>query len=122
MKIVRSVLGVILGYLVGAAAGMGVVAWLFGSEAEPTVGPVVAGLAVLLAVLVLAGFLAGTVAGRRRLLHAGIVAGLTALVIVASLAKGPAVEPVWYRVLLLVLGSGAILLGGRLATSIQLRK
>ena len=122
MKTLRSVLGVILGYLVGAAAGLGVVAWLFGGQADPGAGPVIAGLAVLVAVLVLAGFLAGTVAGRRQVLHAGIVAGLSALVIVASLANGAAVEPAWYRVLLLVLGSGAILLGGRLATSIQLRK
>lgn len=122
MKTVRSVLGVVLGYLVAAAAGMGVVSWLFGGDSEPGAGPVVAGLAVFLGILVLAGFLAGMVAGRRQILHAGIVAGLFALVTVASLVNGSAVEPVWYRLLVLVLGSGALLGGGRLSTSAPLRK
>lgn len=122
MQTLRSVLGVILGYLVGAATGMGVVAQLFGGDAEPGVGPVIAGILIFTVAQVLAGFLAGTIAGRRRLLHAGIVAGLFALVTLASLFQGSAVEPAWYRIIVLVVGAGAILLGGRLATSIQLRK
>ncbi len=122
MQTLRSVLGVILGYLVGAATGMGVVASLFGGEGAPGIGPVVAGVLIFALAQVLAGFLAGTVAGRRKVLHAGIVAGLFALVTLASLLKGSAVEPAWYRIIVLVIGAGAILLGGRLSTFIQLRK
>ena len=122
MKTLRSALGVILGYLVGAAAGMGVVAWLFGAEGEPGTGVVSLGILLFAGVQMLAGFLAGTIAGRKRLLHAGIVAGLFALVRVASLVNGSAVEPTWYRLVTLVVGAGAILLGGHLASAIRLRK
>ncbi|MFQ5526589.1 MAG: hypothetical protein ACE5GX_10045 [Thermoanaerobaculia bacterium] len=122
MKTLRSALGVILGYLVGAATGMGVVAQLFGGDAEPGTGAVSLGILVFAVAQVLAGFLAGTIAGRKRLLHAGIVAGLFALVTVASLVKGSAVEPTSYRLIILVVGTGAVLVGGRLARSIRLRK
>jgi len=122
MQTLRSALGVILGYLVGAAAAMAVVTRLFAEEGPPGIGPVIAGVLVLALAQVLAGFLAGTVAGQRPLLHAGIVAGLFALVTVASLLKGSAVEPVWYRTIVLVVGVGATLLGGYLATFVQLRK
>lgn len=122
MKTLRSVLGVVLGYLVCAATGMGVVAWLFGSDVESGIGRRVVGLLVFVATQTLAGFLTATIAGRRRLLHAGIVAGLFALVTLASLLKGSAVEPTWYRIMVLVAGTATILFGGHLATSIRLRK
>lgn len=118
----RSVLGVVLAYLVGVAAGMYVFVWLFGGEAEPGAGPMVVGVLIFAAVQILAGFLAATIAGRKRLLHAGIVAALFALVTLASLLKGSAVEPTWYRIMVLVVGTAAILFGGRLATSIRLRR
>ena len=122
MRTLRSVLGVILGYLTVAAAGMGVVSKLFGGDLQPALGAAAAGILALALAQVLAGFLAATIAGRRRLLHAGIVAGLFALVTVASLINGSAVEPVGFRVIALAVGIGAILFGGRLAASIRLRK
>ncbi len=121
MKTLRSVLGVVLGCLVGAAAGMGVAAWLFAGEARSGIGPWLVAVLLFAAAQTLAGFLAATIAGRRRLLHAGIVAGLFALVTLASLLKGSAVEPSWYRMVVLLVGSAAILLGGHLAAAIPLR-
>ncbi len=122
MKTLRSVLGIVLGCLVGAAAGMGVVTWLFGGDAESGVGPGLVAILVFAVAQTLAGFLAATIAGRRRLLHAGIVAGLFALATLVSLARGSDVGATWYPIMVLVVGTAAILFGGHLATSIRLRK
>lgn len=121
MKTLRSALGIVLGYLFGAAAAMGVVAWLFGGDVGNRAGPWIVGALALASAQTLAGFLAATVAGRRRLLHAGIVAGLFALATLASLLRHSAVEPTWYRIMVLFVGPAAILFGGRLATSFRLR-
>ena len=125
MQTLRSVLGVVLGYLVGTAAGIGIEAWLFGDDLEGEIGPRLLALVVLAGAYALAGFLAATIAGRRRLLHAGIVAGLFALVTLTTLAKvgkGFEVEPTWYAISVLGVGATAILLGGYLATLIRLGK
>jgi hypothetical protein len=122
METLRSVLGVVLGCLIGAATGMGVVTWLFGGDIEGGVGPWLVGILVFAAAQILAGFLAATIAGRRRLLHAGIVAGLFALVRLVEVLKGSAVEPTWYRIMVLLVGTAAILFGGHLAMSIRLRR
>ena len=122
MKTLRSVLGVVLGYLIGAATGMGVAAWLFGGDAKSGVGPWLIAILVFAGAQTLAGFLAATIAGRRRLLHAGIVAGLFALVTLASLIRRSEVGPSWYPIMVLGVGTAAILFGGHLATSIRLRK
>lgn len=122
MKTLRSVLGVVLGCLVGTATGMGLAAWLFGGDAESAVGRWLIATLVFAAALTLAGFLAATIAGRGRLLHAGIVAGLFALATLVSLTRGPGGGPTWYPIMVLGVGSAAILFGGHLATSIHLRR
>ena len=122
MKTLRSVLGIVLGCLVGAAAAMRVATWLFGGDAERGVGPWLVAILVFAAAQTLAGFLAATIAGHRRLLHAGIVAGLFALATLASLTRGSDVGPTWYPIMVLGVGTAAILFGGHLATSIRLRK
>ena len=122
MKTLRSVLGIVLGCLVGAATGMGVATWLFGGDAATGVGPWLVAILVFAVAQTLAGFLAATIAGRRRLLHAGIVAGLFALVTLASLTRGSEVGPTWYPFMVLGVGTAAILFGGHLATAIRLSK
>lgn len=122
MKALRSVLGVVLGCLVGIAAGVGVSAWLFGGDAEDGVGPWLAAVLVFAAAQVLAGFLASTIAGRRRLVHSGIVAGLFALVTLVAIIRRFEIEPSWYWATVLGVGAAAILFGGYLSTLIRLRK
>lgn len=122
MKTLRSVLGVVLGCLVGAAAGVGVSVWLFGSEPGNGAGRWLAAILALVAAQILAGFVAAIIAGRRRLLHAGIVAGLLGLATVAAGLRWFDAEPGWYWATVLGAGGAAILLGGYLATVIHLRK
>lgn len=122
MQTIRSVLGVVLGCLAGVAAGMGVETWLFGEDLVGGVGSRFIAMALFAVAQILAGFLTATVAGRRRLLHAGIVAGLFALITLAWLAKGSEFGPTWYPIVALGVGIAAILVGGNLATSIRLRK
>lgn len=122
MKTLRSVLGVVLGCLVGIAASVGVSAWLFGGDPDDGAGPWFAAILVFAAAQILAGFLASTIAGRRRLAHAGIVASLFALVTLAAIILRFDIEPGWYWVTALCVGAAAILCGGYLATLIRLRK
>jgi hypothetical protein len=122
MKTLRSVLGVVLGLLVGIAAGVGVSVWLFGGESDGGSGPWLAAVLVFALAQILAGFLTATIAGRRRLVHAGIVAGLFALSTVAAIIRRFEIEPGWYWATVVCVGAVAILLGGYLATMIRLRK
>lgn len=122
MQTLRSVLGVTLAYLVAAAAGMSVETWLFRDNVQGGFDARLVALLLLAASHLFAGFLAATIAGRRRLLHAGIVAGLFALVTLALLVRGSILESAWFPVTVLGVGTAAILFGGHLATSVRLRK
>ncbi len=121
MNLVRSLLGILLGYVVCTAAAMAVVGWLFGRPEEPGTGPIVAGLLAFLVASILAGFLSAVVAGRRPLVYAGTVAAIFTVVLVVSLARSSSVEPSWYTLTTLILGVPAILGGGLLAPLVVLR-
>lgn len=122
MKQLRGVLGVVLGLLVGTAGGMAVETWLFAEEPAGVAWRRLIAVALFVAAQLFAGFLAATIAGRRRLWHAGIVAGLFALVTLAWLARGSEFGSSWFPIATLAFGIAAILLGGRLAISIRLSK
>lgn len=121
MTVLRSVLGVILGYVVGAAATMAIGGWLFGSEANPELGPLISGFIALALVYLLAGFLTAVVSGGRWIVP-GILAGVFAIVTTATAIRGVAIEPQWFSFTSVAVGVGSILAGGQLATLVYLRK
>jgi len=122
MKHLRGVLGIVLGLLVGTAGGMAVETWLFAEDPAGFVWRRLVGVTLLVSAQLLAGFLAATIAGRRRLWHAGIVAGLFALVRLAWLVRESEFGSSGFPIGSVGLGIAAIFLGGRLAVSFRLSK
>lgn len=111
----RSVASVLAGYVLLAATNMAFVMLFF---VPPTPGWSSPGIfAVATPYTFLCGFLTGylveKIAGRRRPLHAAIVASLMGAVIVVSLIINVAAEPTWYRLEYLILMVLSTVLGGR---------
>ena len=109
MSIFRAIAGIIVGYLVFAAASMMLVGLVIARQ-----GPFVVVIALVTLALVglAAGWVAAAIAGESRRLASYILAGLVALATLANLVMGFGAEPVWYKIGTLVLTAPAILLIG----------
>jgi hypothetical protein len=117
MKILRSVLAVVAGYLMAAFAAGAIGAMLFSAEATPPlVLRLLPGLFFLVVGGLAAGFLAAAIAGWAPLGHAAVVAALAAVAGLMALADQSAPEPGWFLLLGTVLEAPAVLLGGVLTS------
>ncbi len=112
---VRSVVGVVVGYLVfGASAAM-----LFALNGQdpnivPGTGFLAASVVYGVAFAILGGFLAAVIAGRKEVVHAGIVAAIIATIALVSLLAKFGKSSIWSEVSVLVLMAPAALFGGNL--------
>jgi hypothetical protein len=113
MNIVRSVVGVIVGYSIFAASAV-IFFRLVGRDPHASqdavfvVGAVVFGMASAM----VGGFVAGFVAGRRPILHAGIVAAILAVGAFVSLLSSHGEGAVWSQVSASCLMAPSALTGG----------
>jgi peptidoglycan/LPS O-acetylase OafA/YrhL len=111
----RSVAGVIVGYLVfGVTAS-----FLFdvtGRDPHAAQGPTFLILSTIcgMAVAGVGGFLAGTISGRRPLLHAAVVSGIIAIAAIVSLITRPEGSLMWSQLVALFLMAPCALAGGAL--------
>ena len=117
MKILRSVLAVVAGYLMAAFAAGAIGAMLFSAEATPPlVLRLLPGLFFLIVGGLAAGFLAAAIAGWAPLEHAAVVAALATVAGLMALADQSAPEPGWFLLLGTALEAPAVLLGGVLTS------
>lgn len=109
----RSILGVVLGYAVFAASGFA----LFQLTGQPPHGeaPVpfmVGAIAYGVAFAILGGYLSGWIAGRRPVAHAAVVAVIMALGATASLVATLGKGTVWSQVSAIAVMAPAAVSGG----------
>jgi len=107
MKILRALVGVVVGYLIYALASMLVVGMV-----TPREGPTAMflGLTALLVIGGIAGFATSAIAGGMKRPAALILAGLVAMATVANLAMQLGAEPTWYKVGTLLLTTPVIVI------------
>lgn len=118
MKILRSVLAVVAGYLMAAFTAGAIGAMLFSAEAtSPLVLRLLPGLFFLIVGGLAAGFLAAAIAGWAPLGHAAVVAALAMVAGLMALADQNAPEPGWFLLLGTALEAPAVLAGGALTAS-----
>jgi hypothetical protein len=113
VKIIRSVVGVILGYATFAVSAV-LFFYLAGRDPHQPQGAAFAVAAVVfgMTMAALGGFIAATIAGRRPILHAGIVAGIVALGAFVSLISSLREGAIWSQVAALLLMAPSALLAG----------
>lgn len=117
MKILRSVLAVLTGYLVAAFTAGSIGAMLFSAEViPPLVLRLLPGLFFLIVGGLAAGFLAAAIAGWAPLGHAAVVAVLATMAGLMALAEHSAPEPGWFLLLGTILEAPAVLVGGALTS------
>jgi hypothetical protein len=117
MKIWRSVLAVLTGYLMAAFTAGAIGAMLFSAEAiPPLLLRLLPGLFFLIVGGLAAGFLAAAIAGWAPLGHAAVVAVLATVAGLMALADQSAPEPGWFLLLGTVLEVPAVLVGGVLTS------
>ena len=122
MKIVRSILGVFVGYAVFAVSAV-VLFQVTGrdphaeQEALFTVGAIVYGMAFA----AVGGLIAALIAGRRPVLHAGIVGAVLAAGALASLLSRPGAGAVWSQLAALCLMAPSVFVGGAVADIFRAR-
>jgi hypothetical protein len=113
MKYLRSVLAVLVGYLMAAFTAGAIGAMLFSTEAElPLVLRLLPGFLFLIVGGLAAGFLAAAIAGWAPLGHAAVVAALATIAGLMALAELDAPEPGWFLLLGTALEAPAVLVGG----------
>ncbi len=117
MKIWKSVLAVVAGYLMAAFTAGAIGAMLFSAEVTPPlVLRLLPGLLLLIVGGLAAGFLAAAIAGWAPLGHAAVVAALATVAGLMALADQSAPEPGWFLLLGTALEAPAVLLGGVLTS------
>jgi hypothetical protein len=109
MVIFRTIVGIIVGYVVFAASSMLLLGLTMELEGPLTIVLALAGLVVIGLV---AGSLAALIAGPKARIATIIAATLVALATLANLLMGLGAEPAWYKLGTLLLTTGAILLVG----------
>ena len=115
MRILRSVLAILVGYLMAAFSAGAIGAMLFSEEAiPPLLLRLLPGLFFLIVGGLAAGFLAAAIAGWAPLGHAAIVAVLATVAGLMALAEVRAPEPGWFLLLGTALEAPAVLAGGAL--------
>lgn len=117
MRILRSVLAVLVGYLMAAFSAGAIGAMLFSAEVlPPLLLRLLPGLFFLVVGGLAAGFLAAAIAGWAPLGHAAIVAALAAVAGLIALADVRAPEPGWFLLVGTALEVPAVLVGGVLTS------
>lgn len=118
MEIFRSIAAIILGYIILSFSNMAFVIAFFIQKWFET-GILIAVLTVLYTALTSAigGYLLAMIAGRKQQLHGIIVACMVGAVIVFSMIIDVAVEPLWYKIIYLIVMVPATIVGTRLKSS-----
>ena len=97
MSIMRGLVAVVVGYLLLAAAAMGVVGSLFANSKEPETGSIVLAIGSLVIGAIIAGFIATLITGTANHPAIYITLGVLILMVVRSFIQGQGIEPDWYR-------------------------
>lgn len=110
MKTLRTIIAIIVGYLLFAVTSM-----LLVSPVMSRQGPITVVLAFMCLALIggASGWVAAMISGGTARLASSILAGIVAVATLANLLMKLGAEPVWYKVATLVLTVPAILLAGR---------
>lgn len=107
MKILRALVGIIVGYLLYALGSMLAVGMVMAREGPASVA---LGLLALLLIGGVSGYLASAIAGDMRRLAAVVLAGLVAVAAIVNLAMQLGAEPAWYKVAALLLTAPIIVI------------
>ncbi len=111
----RSVLSVIVGYLVMAIAIMALFAiWFRGKETPPSEEFMLFSLGYGFVFAVVGGYVTAMIAGRSELKHALALALLSVLMGIVSMVASAGREPRWYQIANMVVMVSAVVLGGYL--------
>jgi hypothetical protein len=112
MNMVRSIIGVIVGYAIFAVSAVVFFRFAGRDPHAPQDAAFVVGAGVFgMASAAVGGFVAGVIAGRRPMLHAGIVAGVLAVGAIVSLLSRPGEGAVWSQVSAVCLMAPSALVG-----------
>jgi len=112
--ILRSIIAIIIGYLVLAFTNMAFVTLIF---VQPilTLGPIAtiaSGVPYTFVCSFMGGYLVARIARRSEIKHGAILAGIMTLVTIISMIIAIAIEPLWYKISYLVVMAPAAVLGG----------
>ncbi len=113
IKLLRSSLAVVLGYILAVFVSMLVVSFLFPESTRSSSSLKVAvGLIAVLIGSLGAGIVTALISGRSPVVHALVVAVFVAIVGLILMVSGAGVEPLWYSLASLVVQVPAIVGGG----------
>jgi hypothetical protein len=123
VKIVRSILGVFVGYAVFAVSAV-VLFHAAGRDPHAQQDATFAAIAIVygMAFAAAGGLVSGLIAGRRPVVHSAIVAAVLALGALASLLSRPGAGAIWSQLAAIVLMAPSALLGGATAAFLARRK
>ncbi|MBO6574977.1 MAG: hypothetical protein JJ896_06170 [Rhodothermales bacterium] len=116
LAVLRSILAIIVGYVVFAGGLMGAVLLAWGGLVEgPSAALVPISMVGMLLSIVLGGAVAGVLAGRRPGGHGLAVGAIALIVLVVGTFASNALEPDWYRIVGAVVSLPLAYLGSELA-------
>jgi hypothetical protein len=123
MKIVRSILGVFIGYVVFALSAV-VLFRATGRDPHTQQDALFTAIAIVygMAFAAAGGLISALIAGRRPVLHAAIVGAILALGAFASLVSRPGAGAIWSQLAAIVLMAPSALVGGVAASIVSREK
>jgi hypothetical protein len=123
VKIVRSILGVFIGYAIFAVSAV-VLFHATGRDPHAHQDATFTAIAIVygMGFAAVGGLVSGLIAGRRPVVHAAIVAAVLALGALASLLSRPGAGAIWSQVAAIVLMAPSALIGGAMATFLARQK
>ena len=116
MTLLRTILAVVVGYLILAGVAVGIVGTLFGDNVpEPDRGAIIFAFGGLVIGAIVAGFLCTLIAGSANHPAVYITIGIVIVLAARNLITGAGIEPDWYRVTSTLALAIGFLVGGSAA-------
>lgn len=114
MKQLRGVAAVLVGYVLSQGVnGLFVYYWYFGERSVPLAVLAVITVTLFLAVGIATGYLAAWMGGEYGLKAAWVLAVLIAAVTVGNIVADVAAEPLWHKLIVLLLMAPAVVVSAR---------